>query len=94
MIVEAAIVGREIECGVLGGRDGGRRPRLAARRDRGDRRAHAFYDFEAKYLDEAGVTLDLPGRPARRDVRGPVRDVAVARSRPSAARAWPGSTCS
>ena len=57
-LVEAAVVGREIECGVLEGRDGGA-PRVSVAgevvvsgRD--------FYDFEAKYLDADGVELICP----------------------------------
>ncbi|MBO3101340.1 D-alanine--D-alanine ligase [Cellulomonas sp. zg-ZUI168] len=76
VIVEAAIVGREIECGVLGGHDGDRpRASLPGEIVVTDHR-HAFYDFEAKYLDEAGVTLACPA-----DLPAPiveaVRDVAV-----------------
>jgi D-alanine-D-alanine ligase len=60
VVVEAAIVGREIECGVLGGR-AGERPRASLPGEIlvTDPR-HMFYDFEAKYLDEAGVTLACP----------------------------------
>jgi len=60
VVVEAAIVGREIECGVLGGR-AGERPRASLPGEIlvTDPR-HTFYDFEAKYLDEAGVTLACP----------------------------------
>ncbi|WP_243738357.1 D-alanine--D-alanine ligase family protein [Cellulomonas shaoxiangyii] len=76
VVVEAAIVGREVECGVLGGRAGA--PARASlpgevvvTHDR-----HAFYDFEAKYLDEDGVVLscpaDLPPHVTER-----VREVAV-----------------
>jgi len=60
VVVEAAIVGREIECAVLGGRDG-ERPRASLP---GEivvtDAAHDFYDFEAKYLDEGGVELSCP----------------------------------
>jgi len=60
VIVEAALVGREIECGVLGGRAGAPpRASLPGEILVTDAR-HAFYDFEAKYLDEAGVTLACP----------------------------------
>jgi len=76
VIVEAAIVGREIECGVLGGHGGDRaRASLPGEILVTDAR-HAFYDFEAKYLDEAGVTLACPADlPA--DVTDAVREVAV-----------------
>ena len=60
-LVEAAVVGREVECAVLEGVDGG--PPEASlpaevRVTRG-----GFYDFEAKYLDdttEFDVPADLP----------------------------------
>jgi D-alanine-D-alanine ligase len=58
VLVEQAVVGREIECGVLEGRDGGA-PRVSVPgeivvtgRD--------FYDFEAKYLDAPGIELVCP----------------------------------
>ncbi|MBO3083908.1 D-alanine--D-alanine ligase family protein [Cellulomonas fengjieae] len=76
VIVEAAIVGREIECGVLGGHDGDRpRASLPGEIVVTDHR-HAFYDFEAKYLDEAGVTLACPADLPEPIVEA-VRDVAV-----------------
>ncbi|WP_448629073.1 D-alanine--D-alanine ligase family protein [Cellulomonas soli] len=60
IVIEAAIVGREIECGVLGGRSGARaRASLPGEIVVTDHR-HTFYDFEAKYLDEAGVQLSCP----------------------------------
>ncbi|WP_285493292.1 D-alanine--D-alanine ligase family protein [Actinomadura sp. NBRC 104425] len=62
VIVEAAIVGREIECGVLQGLDGG--PAEASLPAEilmtGD---HDFYDFETKYLDgttRLAIPPDLP----------------------------------
>jgi D-alanine-D-alanine ligase len=58
VLVEQAVVGRELECGVLPGKDGGP-PRVSVAgeivlsgRD--------FYDFEAKYLDAPGVELVCP----------------------------------
>jgi D-alanine--D-alanine ligase len=60
VLVEAAIVGREIECGVLEGLDD--EPPEASLplevRVSGD---HAYYDFDAKYLDE-GLEFDIPPR--------------------------------
>ena len=58
VLVESAVIGREIECGVLEGRDAGEvRVSVAGEvvvtgRD--------FYDFEAKYLDAPGVDLICP----------------------------------
>jgi len=59
VVVEAAIVGREIECGVLQGRDGA----PARTSEVGEIqvvRGHEFYDFEAKYLAESDVELSCP----------------------------------
>ncbi len=76
VVVEAAIVGREIECGVLGGRSGAA-PRaslpgevVVAEAD------HTFYDFAAKYLDQTGVTLSCPAD-LPQDVVERVQDAAV-----------------
>ncbi|GAA2244454.1 D-alanine--D-alanine ligase family protein [Rarobacter faecitabidus] len=76
IIVEAAITGREIECAVLQGRAG--QPTRAS--SPGEivvsGGTHTFYDFEAKYLDEASVQLSCPANlPA--DVTQRVRDYAV-----------------
>ncbi len=74
VIVEAGIFGREIECAVLGGRglDGPRASLPGEILMAG----HEFYDFGAKYLSEADVTLacpaDLPD-----DVTARVRRLAV-----------------
>jgi D-alanine-D-alanine ligase len=59
VIVEAAIVGREIECGVLDGR-GIDRPRTSELGEIEVVAGHEFYDFEAKYLAEADVRLSCP----------------------------------
>jgi D-alanine-D-alanine ligase len=76
VIVEAGIRGREIECAVLGGRPG--HPARASQPGEivvTDTR-HGFYDFEAKYLDEAGVQLSCPADLAP-DVLEEVRRIAV-----------------
>jgi D-alanine--D-alanine ligase len=59
VIVEAAIVGREIECGVLEGVDGAPAEASLPSEVR-IRSGHDFYDFAAKYLDEP--ELDIPPR--------------------------------
>ncbi|HHU11291.1 MAG TPA: D-alanine--D-alanine ligase [Intrasporangiaceae bacterium] len=60
VIVEAGIVGREIECGVLEGR-GAARPRTSVVGECRVLRGHEFYDFEAKYLAPADhVELTTP----------------------------------
>jgi len=61
VIVESGIAGREIECGVLEGRDGA----PARTSEVGEIQVvqgHDFYDFEAKYLAEADVELSCPAK--------------------------------
>jgi D-alanine-D-alanine ligase len=57
-LIEPAIAGREIECGVLGGRDGGP-PRVSLP---GEivMTTREFYDFDAKYLDDSAARLICP----------------------------------
>jgi hypothetical protein len=55
VLIEEGIVGREVECGVLEGRDGApTRVSVAGEVVMTDR---AFYDFDAKYLDAPGIEL-------------------------------------
>jgi D-alanine-D-alanine ligase len=73
VLIEAAVPGREVECGVLEGLAGGAPDAsvLAEIRLTGDR---DWYDFEAKYLDDA-CEFDIPAvLPA--DVTDNVRDLA------------------
>jgi D-alanine-D-alanine ligase len=77
VIVEAAVVGRELECGVLEFPDGTVQAstvgeiRVAGVRGRED----AFYDFATKYLDDA-AELDVPAK-LDDDVSDAVRDLAI-----------------
>ena len=77
VIVESAIVGRELECGVLEFPDGTVQAstigeiRVAGVRDRED----AFYDFATKYLDDA-AELDVPAK-IDDDVSDAVRELAI-----------------
>ncbi|NHC44662.1 D-alanine--D-alanine ligase family protein [Motilibacter aurantiacus] len=74
VIVEAGIVGRELECGVLEGEAGGPAEASVVAEVRVDA-AHDFYDFGAKYVD-GGATLDVPADlPA--EVADEVRRLAV-----------------
>jgi D-alanine-D-alanine ligase len=58
VLVEAGVVGREIECAVLGGRDGeAPRTSVAGEIVLSD---ETFYDFESKYLGGAGADLLCP----------------------------------
>ena len=59
VLIESGVIGREVECGVLAGADGGppeaslpAEIRLASGVD--------FYDFDAKYMPESGTSFDIP----------------------------------
>src|SRR5262252_6083227 len=72
VLVAAGVVGREVECGVLEDESGRPEARVPAEiRLVGD---HDWYDFEAKYLDDA-CEFDIPAQlPA--EVTARVRDLA------------------
>jgi len=57
VLVEAAVSGREIECGVL--EDAAGRPEASLPAEIRLVRGHDWYDFEAKYLDDA-CEFDIP----------------------------------
>ncbi|WP_090422987.1 D-alanine--D-alanine ligase family protein [Mycobacterium europaeum] len=77
VIVEAAITGREVECGVLEMPDGTVEAstlgeiRVAGVRGRED----SFYDFATKYLDDA-AELDVPAK-VDDDVADTIRQLAI-----------------
>jgi D-alanine-D-alanine ligase len=77
VIVEAAVVGRELECGVLEFPDGTVQAstvgeiRVAGVRGRED----SFYDFATKYLDDA-AELDVPAK-IDDDISDAVRELAI-----------------
>jgi D-alanine-D-alanine ligase len=74
VLVEAGQTGHEVECGVLEDADGV--PRASVPAQIRLRPGHDWYDFEAKYLDDAcefDVPADLPD-----DVTRAVQDAAVA----------------
>jgi D-alanine-D-alanine ligase len=58
VLVEAAMVGREVECAVLQGRDGAA-PRVSVAGEIVIT-GREFYDFDAKYLDAPGIELVCP----------------------------------
>ncbi|WP_409329757.1 D-alanine--D-alanine ligase family protein [Trujillonella humicola] len=58
VVVEAAVPGREIECGVLAGRPGGL-PEASLPAEIRLRPGTDWYDFDAKYLEDA-VEFDVP----------------------------------
>jgi D-alanine-D-alanine ligase len=73
ILVESLLRGREIECGVLEFEDG---PRASVPAEIPPVSSHDFYDFEAKYIDEGPVRLEIPADlPAAVSER--VRDLAV-----------------
>lgn len=75
VIIEAAIVGREIECAVIETLDGsGPATSLLGEIEVVDA-AHDFYDFEAKYLDDDAAALICPAE-LDDDVVARVQDLA------------------
>ncbi|WP_027343738.1 D-alanine--D-alanine ligase family protein [Hamadaea tsunoensis] len=58
VLVEAAIFGREVECGVLEGEFGGA-PEASVLAEVRVSADYVFYDFEAKYLEDA-TEFDIP----------------------------------
>jgi D-alanine-D-alanine ligase len=76
VLVEAAAVGvREIECGVLERLSGGADASVVA--EITGYGHHEFYDFEAKYLGEEGVTLQVPAS-VRPEIQEEIQSLAVA----------------
>jgi D-alanine-D-alanine ligase len=74
VLVEAAVAGREVECGVLEDEPG--RPTASLPAEIRLVRGHDWYDFEAKYLDDAcefDIPPDLPAETIAR-----VQDLACA----------------
>ncbi|OAR22331.1 D-alanine--D-alanine ligase A [Streptomyces sp. ERV7] len=66
-LVESLLRGREIECGVLEFEDG---PRASVPAEIPPVSNHAFYDFEAKYIDSADGIVPAPiGAEATAEVR-------------------------
>lgn len=57
-LIESAIVGREVECAVLSGRDGG--PTRVSVAGEIVVTGREFYDFEAKYIDDSAAQLVCP----------------------------------
>ena len=68
VLVEAAIPGRELECAVLEGH-GVAAPRTSHVGEIDVLANHEFYDFEAKYLNDADVRLSCPA-----DIPAPVSE--------------------
>ncbi|MDT0395766.1 MULTISPECIES: D-alanine--D-alanine ligase family protein [Streptomyces] len=79
ILVEAALRGREIECGVLEFEDG---PRASLPAEIPPPDTHAYYDFEAKYIDST------PGL-----VPAPLTDEETAEVRRLAVEAFDAASC-
>ncbi|MGW4123721.1 D-alanine--D-alanine ligase family protein [Nocardia sp. NPDC004711] len=77
VIVEAGIVGREVECGVLEFPDGRVEASVVAeiRMPEDGAEAPAFYDFDTKYLDDV-CEFDVPAK-LNDDVSQQIRELAV-----------------
>lgn len=56
VVVEEAIVGREVECSILGNDS----PRASVVGEIETRHGHDFYDYDAKYIDPHGAALRIP----------------------------------
>ncbi|MEV6525424.1 D-alanine--D-alanine ligase family protein [Longispora sp. NPDC051575] len=75
VVIEAGIVGREVECGVLEGEHGGAPEASLCSEIRMVRSVSGWYDFDTKYLDDA-CEYDLPAHlPA--EVTAKLQDYAV-----------------
>jgi D-alanine-D-alanine ligase len=59
VVVERAVAGRELECGVLVGADGGP-PEASLPAEIRVAAGAEFYDFEAKYMPDSGTEFDIP----------------------------------
>ncbi len=57
VLIEKAVVGREIECALLGNRENLRASIPAEVIPSG---GHEFYDYDAKYIDDHGAILEVP----------------------------------
>lgn len=76
IIVEQGLAGREVECAVLGSRDG-ERPRASTVGEIVlDNPASGFYDFESKYVETDGLDLKIPADVPEGDMER-LRDMAV-----------------
>jgi D-alanine-D-alanine ligase len=68
VLIESGVVGREVEISVLGGRSGAS-PRTSSVVGEIICSGRDFYDFEAKYLGAAGVTLELPANVSETELK-------------------------
>jgi D-alanine-D-alanine ligase len=59
VLIELGVSGRELECGVIAGENGGP-PEASLPAEIRIAADAAFYDFEAKYMPESGTQFDIP----------------------------------
>jgi D-alanine-D-alanine ligase len=59
VLIESGVVGRELECGVLAGIDGGA-PVASVPAEIRVAKGVDFYDFDAKYMPDSGTAFDIP----------------------------------
>jgi len=71
ILIEKAVVGDEIECGILGNTSP-----LASVIGKIVPREADFYSYEAKYIDEKGATLEIPAD-IPEDISAKARDIAL-----------------
>ena len=70
VIIEKRIIGREIECAVLGNNDPiASIPGEVIPKD-------GFYSFESKYIDETGAALEIPANLTEEQIKN-VKDIAI-----------------
>jgi D-alanine-D-alanine ligase len=74
-LVEAAVIGREIECGVLAGVDGSP-PEASLPAEIRVAPGAEFYDFEAKYMPDSGTEFDIPPKLAEETIEA-IRAAAI-----------------
>ena len=70
LVIEANIEGREIECAILGNEN----PKASVPGEVTANRA--FYDYEAKYLDDKGYEIQIPAQ-LDKDIEKQVKEIAV-----------------
>jgi D-alanine-D-alanine ligase len=59
VLIELGVSGRELECGVIAGENGGA-PEASLPAEIRIAAGAVFYDFEAKYMPESGTQFDIP----------------------------------
>lgn len=71
IVIEEQIIGREIECSVLGNKNP-----VASTPGEVINTKHDFYDYQAKYSDNEGVHLVIPAKLSKSEIKK-IKDVAL-----------------